>query len=102
MIVRRLRTPSDFFLTFDDGPDPVGTRRVLDVLAKHKALATFFVIAEKADPQIIARILDAGHAIGNHSLDHKFRYFFAPTRRLENWIIRSESALAALGVRDRV
>ncbi|MEL6319116.1 MAG: polysaccharide deacetylase family protein [Cyanobacteria bacterium J06626_14] len=59
-------------LTFDDGPDP-DTEAVLDALkAKHIQGATFFVqgINAKRYPQILQRIVDEGHVIGNHTYDH--------------------------------
>ena len=60
------------YLTFDDGPDPNSTPRILDILAKHNASATFFVIGEaaKRHPEIIKRIRDEGHALGSHSFRH--------------------------------
>jgi len=59
-------------LTFDDGPDPTWTPRVLAMLAERKAVATFFVIARKAEahPELVRAILDAGHAVGLHSYEH--------------------------------
>ena len=59
-------------LTFDDGPDPDTTPRVLDVLRRHGAKATFFVLGRHAvrHPKIIRQIVEAGHAIANHSFDH--------------------------------
>ncbi len=59
-------------LTFDDGPDPETTPAVLEVLARHGAKATFFLIGTRAaqHPEIVARIVAEGHAIGNHSWDH--------------------------------
>lgn len=59
-------------LTFDDGPDPAITPRLLDLLERHKAKATFFVLGKHAAlyPQLIAQVAAAGHAIANHSFDH--------------------------------
>jgi chitooligosaccharide deacetylase len=59
-------------LTFDDGPDPTFTPQVLDLLAQADARATFFIVGEKATthPEVVARIRDAGHAIGSHSISH--------------------------------
>lgn len=59
-------------LTFDDGPDPECTQRLLDVLERHAARATFFLIGERADdlPGIVDRIVAGGHEIGNHSYCH--------------------------------
>jgi peptidoglycan/xylan/chitin deacetylase (PgdA/CDA1 family) len=58
-------------LTFDDGPGP-WTRGILDVLARRHATATFFVLVEQAeaDPDGVRRILDGGHEVGLHGLDH--------------------------------
>ena len=57
-------------LTFDDGPHPELTDAVLDVLAKHNARATFFLIGERVPGQerSVARIVDEGHEIGNHMM----------------------------------
>jgi peptidoglycan/xylan/chitin deacetylase (PgdA/CDA1 family) len=59
-------------LTFDDGPDPHSTPRILAVLRKQHIKATFFVVGQQVEkhPDILRRIVDEGHAIGNHSYDH--------------------------------
>ena len=59
-------------LTFDDGPDPIQTPRLLDSLNRAKVVATFFVIGELVErhPEIVARIVAEGHAIGTHSYSH--------------------------------
>jgi peptidoglycan-N-acetylglucosamine deacetylase len=59
-------------LTFDDGPDPVWTPRLLSLLATLKARATFFPIARRAaaHPELIARIARDGHVIGLHCDEH--------------------------------
>lgn len=59
-------------LTFDDGPDPRHTPRLLDVLAEHGVAATFFVIGRNAErhPELIDRIAREGHLLGNHSYSH--------------------------------
>ena len=60
------------FLTFDDGPHPEHTPRLLDVLREHDARATFFVVGERAErhPDIVRRIAAEGHALGHHSFSH--------------------------------
>ena len=60
-------------LTFDDGPDPITTPAILDVLKKHDAKATFFVIGRrvKEHPELLRRIHEEGHEIGNHSYNHR-------------------------------
>jgi peptidoglycan/xylan/chitin deacetylase (PgdA/CDA1 family) len=60
-------------LTFDDGPDPESTPGVLDVLARHGARATWFVLVDRAEanPKLIRRILAEGHELGLHGADHR-------------------------------
>jgi peptidoglycan-N-acetylglucosamine deacetylase len=59
-------------LTYDDGPHPEHTPRLLDALRDAGAVATFFVIGEKAErhPEIVRRIVAEGHSLGNHSYSH--------------------------------
>jgi peptidoglycan-N-acetylglucosamine deacetylase len=67
------RIQNDFvLLTFDDGPDPEKTPKVLDILAKHNIKAIFFMIGNKAEqqPELIRRVVAEGHLIGNHSYAH--------------------------------
>ena len=60
------------YLSFDDGPHAVATPFVLDELKKYNAKATFFCIGKNvvAEPAIYKRILDEGHAVGNHTYNH--------------------------------
>jgi peptidoglycan-N-acetylglucosamine deacetylase len=60
-------------LTFDDGPDPDWTPRVLDVLAREGVRAAFFLIGQRARraPEIARRIAGAGHDLGNHTWSHR-------------------------------
>lgn len=59
-------------LTFDDGPDPDYTPKVLDVLKQHQVHATFFCVGSKAEqyPELVERIRSESHLIGNHSYTH--------------------------------
>lgn len=59
-------------LTFDDGPVPDITSKCLDILKEHKVSATFFCVGENIskNPELFTRILDEGHAVGNHSYNH--------------------------------
>ncbi len=67
--VRRSR---HVFLTFDDGPNPESTPRLLDVLARHDVPATFFMIGRelRACPDVAAEVVRRGHSLGNHTLTH--------------------------------
>jgi biofilm PGA synthesis N-glycosyltransferase PgaC len=59
-------------LTFDDGPDPVWTREVLDVLAREHVPATFFVVGQNVanHPELVQRMIREGHMVGNHTMTH--------------------------------
>ncbi len=61
------------YLTFDDGPDPYWTPRVLDMLARHEVMATFFMIGQHAlaHPDVVRAVAAAGHGIGNHTFSHR-------------------------------
>jgi peptidoglycan-N-acetylglucosamine deacetylase len=61
------------YLTFDDGPTPAWTPRVLELLARHRARATFFVVGRNAAtwPGLVRRAYAAGHGIGNHTWNHR-------------------------------
>jgi peptidoglycan/xylan/chitin deacetylase (PgdA/CDA1 family) len=64
--------PRQIALTYDDGPNDPHTLNLLDVLAKHDAKATFFLIGKhvRKRPDIVRAIQSAGHAIGNHTDSH--------------------------------
>jgi peptidoglycan/xylan/chitin deacetylase (PgdA/CDA1 family) len=59
-------------LTFDDGPHPEFTPALLDLLARHGAKASFFLVGARVDehPEIARRIVGEGHAVGTHTYDH--------------------------------
>ena len=87
-------------LTFDDGPHPQFTPMLLDVLKRHLARATFFMLGMHAQkyPEIVESVAHGGHAIGNHSWDHPpFTLISRGERRRQ---IRScERALGPHGLR---
>lgn len=81
-------TPRDrtvVYLTFDDGPDPIYTNQVLDVLARYNAKATFFVIGVSVDayPAVAQRIAAEGHTFGNHTYLHEALPLESPERVME-------------------
>ncbi len=65
-------TPRRIALTFDDGPHPVYTQEILDLLAQYNIRATFFVIGQNvsAHPDLVKREIAEGHEVGNHTLSH--------------------------------
>lgn len=70
--IRGTAAEATVYLTFDDGPDAEHTAQLLDLLARHDAKATFFLLGRDAlqSPELVMRILAEGHAIGNHSMTH--------------------------------
>ncbi len=66
--------PDEWALTYDDGPNPRSTPELLEVLARHSARATFFMIGKfiRQHPELVRRVHAAGHVVGNHTLSHPF------------------------------
>ncbi len=64
--------PGELALTFDDGPNPAWTPRLLDILERHNVKATFFLVGSYAakEAALVRRIAEGGHLIGNHSWSH--------------------------------
>ncbi|GBF34485.1 N-acetylglucosamine deacetylase [Desulfocucumis palustris] len=71
-------------ITFDDGPDPRYTPRVLDILKENNIKACFFVLGEKASrhPELMTRIISEGHEIGSHGFKHRFPWLLGPVGTL--------------------
>ena len=82
-------------LTFDDGPDPEWTPRVLDVLAREGVRAAFFLIGQRARraPEQARRIADSGHDLGNHTWSHPSLWRCGPART-EREIADGHAAIA--------
>ncbi len=72
LFVRGSEKSRSVYLTFDDGPDPVRTTQVLDVLQKYSVQATFFVVGQQAAAHrnLLRRVAEMGHAIGGHTYYH--------------------------------
>ncbi len=66
------RTGKAVYLTFDDGPIPEVTPKVLAILAKYNVKATFFMVGENIDkhPEVFRQVVEAGHQLGNHTYNH--------------------------------
>jgi peptidoglycan-N-acetylglucosamine deacetylase len=93
---------SGFALTFDDGPNPVWTPRVLDALRRVEAHATFFAIAPLAleHPSVVSSVLEAGHAVEFHCMDH-VRHTHLSRREVEADTRKGLRALQSIGVEPR-
>jgi peptidoglycan/xylan/chitin deacetylase (PgdA/CDA1 family) len=85
-------------LTIDDGPDPVTTPLVLDLLARRGVQATFFVIGERAraHPALVRAMVDAGHDVQNHSLAHRHHFSVYGPAALRRDIAGAQDLLAEL------
>lgn len=72
VIYRSGEMPGKIALTFDDGPDPQWTPKILDILKEKGVHATFFVIGENgaANPRLLQRLMAEGHDVGNHTFTH--------------------------------
>lgn len=91
-------------LTFDDGPDPATTPRILELLEKNKAKATFFVIGEKAQshPDLIREIIARGHEVGNHSYRHDVLLMLRSRKTIASEIRMAQEVISAFGIRPLV
>ncbi|KMM75329.1 acetyl xylan esterase [Xanthomonas sp. NCPPB 1128] len=86
------------WLTIDDGPSD-DTAAILDLLDRHQAKATFFLVGARAAarPQLVREILRRGHGIGNHSQHHPQAWFWAlGPRRMAQEIGQAQQTLAAI------
>ena len=85
-------------LTFDDGPDPEVTPRVLDLLDRHRAKASFFCVGEKAAayPDIAREIVRRGHGLENHSHRHSGAFAFYGLFRLKREVQSAQAIIAGI------
>lgn len=87
-------------ITFDDGPDPVSTPALLELLSRHKIFATFFVTGKEASehPELIKEILAQGHTLGNHSYNHDNLIMLKSSKALVKEIESAQDILAKFGI----
>jgi peptidoglycan/xylan/chitin deacetylase (PgdA/CDA1 family) len=90
--------PGELALTFDDGPNPAWTPRLLEILAGHDVRATFFLVGSfaQAEPELVRRIVAAGHLIGNHSWSHP-NLALTSGRRVKEELARTKETLEQIG-----
>jgi len=90
-IVRGPSGATGVVLTFDDGPDPVHTREVLDALDVHRAKATFFVIGKKAEKhrELVEEIVRRGHDVGVHGFAHDRMFSLRGSKRVREDLERA-------------
>ena len=90
------RSRREIALTFDDGPDPATTPRVLDLLDARGARATFFCVGRRVEehPDVAAEIVRRGHRVENHSYRHLNAFWFLLPGALRDEIVRAQDAIA--------
>jgi len=90
-------------LTFDDGPDPEFTPRVLEILARYEVPATFFMMGWNASthPELARQVVAAGHEIGNHTHSHENLAFATNEETFEQLHRGHDTIEAVTGVRPR-
>lgn len=86
-------------LTFDDGPNPDVTSQILDILKAKNCGALFFVIGTKMEqhPELIRRILDEGHQIGNHTESHNIFFAMASKKTVSSELSMMQKRLSDIG-----
>jgi peptidoglycan-N-acetylglucosamine deacetylase len=96
--------PRTVAITFDDGPHPDGTPRILEILAEHGAVATFFLAGEQVvkRPELARRVLDAGHAIGLHGYQHRPHPSRSATVIAEDFVRATAAIEDATGIVPRL
>ncbi|MFX3634830.1 MAG: polysaccharide deacetylase family protein [Candidatus Pristimantibacillus sp.] len=79
-VFKKGQVDKEIALTFDDGPDPDYTPRLLDLLARYDAKATFFVVGSHAEgqPELLRQMHEEGHIIGIHNYVHKSNWLMRP------------------------
>lgn len=89
---------NEIALTIDDGPDPIVTPQVLDILDAHAIKATFFCIGEKAafHPELCREIVRRGHAIENHSQRHPLYFSLLGPTSMRREILAGQETLTAI------
>jgi peptidoglycan/xylan/chitin deacetylase (PgdA/CDA1 family) len=103
VLTRGPRDGNALYLSFDDGPDPAHTPPLLDLLARHNAKASFFLIGKQVEkhPELAARIVAEGHALGNHSYSHPPAFGKTTLKQQLAEIERTDQLLAAFDRRQQ-
>ena len=93
---------SEIMLTFDDGPDPAYTGRLLDLLDSYGIKAAFFTVGSfaSANPELIRRMKDGGHTVGLHSYSHRSAYLMSAAQTRGD-LSMSAAAVMRLGINPR-
>ena len=93
------------YLTFDDGPDDKNTPQILDILRAENVPATFYVVGNMVEtyPEVLKRIFNEGHAIGNHSYNHNYNQLYTSAWDFISQFQRTDDIIMSLiGVRPLI
>lgn len=101
--IRWVGPTTSVFLTFDDGPHPEATPRVLDILAARSIKAAFFLIGANVQkfPALARRIASEGHLLANHTYDHSLMLFKQDDHHADQIVRARETIRDATGVHTR-
>jgi len=93
--VERVKTA---YLTFDDGPSPLVTPKILEILKQHEIKATFFVIGKQAEqnPELIRQIWEEGHFICNHTYSHNYKLIYSSPDSFMAEVTKCEKVLKSI------
>lgn len=85
-------------LTFDDGPHPLVTPMVIELLATHNVKATFFCIGKNIEkyPHLVERMVQEGHSIGLHSFSHSYLYDFLPAKSVKKDLVKNSLLIESI------
>ena len=91
-------------LTFDDGPNPEATPRILDALAERRTVATFFLLGRHVErwPELARRVVAEGHVVGNHGWYHRKLHTQSPASVRQDLELGTAAIMGATGVRPGV
>ncbi len=97
-VIKTIHRHQAVALTFDDGPTPGFTDRVLDILQQHNAHASFFLIGSQAKqhPELVRRMIAEGHTVGNHTWDHHHHGVWHGEAYWQDQLQRTSTVLAEI------
>jgi peptidoglycan/xylan/chitin deacetylase (PgdA/CDA1 family) len=91
-------TQHQIAITFDDGPHPEFTPKILDLLKEHNAMGTFFCIGQQVEkhPEILQRMISEGHLVGNHTYSHSKSFGFFDTEKVVSELKKTNAIIKDL------
>jgi len=92
---KNIRDEKVAYLTFDDGPSPLVTPKILETLKQHGIKATFFIIGKMAEqnPELVRQIQEEGHLICNHTYSHNYKLIYTSPDNFMADVARCEEVL---------